>query len=47
MEAEDDADMVVIEDDLADADPPGGPRVFPVRPGDYRSLFTRLRRGDR
>lgn len=43
---EDDADMVVIEEDL---DPPAAtnPAVFTVRPGDYRSLFTRLRRGDR
>jgi type II secretory pathway predicted ATPase ExeA len=43
---DDDADMVVIEDDLADV--PGDRRsIFSVRPGDYRSLFTRLRRGDR
>jgi prepilin-type N-terminal cleavage/methylation domain-containing protein len=44
--ADDDADMVVIVDDADDADPVAG-RVTPVRPGDYRSLFTRLRRGDR
>ena len=43
---DDDADMVVIEDDLADADQPGRDSVFAVRLGDYRSLFTRLRRGD-
>jgi hypothetical protein len=43
---EDDADMVVIEDDLADA-PGDRQSIFSVRPGDYRSLFTRLRRGDR
>jgi type II secretory pathway predicted ATPase ExeA len=43
---EDDADMVVIVDDADDAEPIAG-RVVPVRPGDYRSLFTRLRRGDR
>ncbi|MCE9632414.1 MAG: AAA family ATPase [Planctomycetia bacterium] len=41
----DDADMVVIEDDLHETDET--PRsIFSVRPGDYRSLFTRLRRGD-
>lgn len=41
----DDADMVVIEDDPHEAD--RAPRsIFSVRPGDYRSLFTRLRRGD-
>ncbi|MFM7245501.1 MAG: ExeA family protein [Planctomycetaceae bacterium] len=44
--ADDDADMVVIVDDADDAEPVAG-RVTPVRPGDYRSLFTRLRRGDR
>ena len=40
----DDADMVVIEEDVL---PAGGgtPAVFTVRPSDYRSLFTRLRRG--
>ena len=43
---DDDADMVVIVDDADDAEPVAG-RVTPVRPGDYRSLFTRLRRGDR
>ncbi|MFM9059103.1 MAG: ExeA family protein [Planctomycetaceae bacterium] len=37
----DDADILVIEDDLDEA-----PAVLPVRPGDYRRLFTRLRRGD-
>jgi type II secretory pathway predicted ATPase ExeA len=41
--ADDDADMVVIEEDL-EAAPPA---VVPVRPGEYRSLFARLRRGDR
>ncbi len=46
-EVEDDADMVLIEEDLLE--PPTGaqPSIFAVRPGDYRSLFTRLRRGDR
>jgi len=41
----DDADMVVIEDDVHDA--AGGPAatIFTVRPSDYRNLFTRLRRG--
>lgn len=42
---DDDADMVVIEDDLDE--PTANPAVFTVRPADYRSLFTRLRRGDR
>ncbi len=42
LDAEDDSDMLVIEDDVDD-----GPTVFAVRPGDYRRLFTRLRRGDR
>lgn len=43
---EDDADMVVIEEDL-DEPAARNPAIFSVRPGDYRSLFTRLRRGDR
>ena len=42
--AEDDADMVVVEEDLV-ADATAEPTVLPVRSGDYRSLFTRLRRG--
>jgi hypothetical protein len=37
--------MVVIEEDL-DEPTADRPTVFAVRPGDYRSLFTRLRRGD-
>ncbi len=41
----DDADMVVIEEDLAEA-AYRRPAVVAVRPGDYRSLFARLRRGD-
>ena len=41
--ADDDADMVVLEEDLEAA--PAA--VVQVRPGDYRSLFARLRRGDR
>jgi general secretion pathway protein A len=40
----DDSDMVVIEDDLCEPAEAGGPTVFSVRPSDYRSLFTRLRR---
>jgi|688.fasta_scaffold119636_1 type II secretory pathway predicted ATPase ExeA len=43
--AGDDADMVVIEEDLEE--PTQRPTVFAVRPGGYRNLFTRLRRGDR
>ncbi len=43
---DDDADMVVIEEDLAEA-AAAAPAVFAVRPGDYRSLFSRLRRGSR
>jgi type II secretory pathway predicted ATPase ExeA len=42
----DDSDMVVIEEDL-DQPPAARPEVVAVRPGDYRSLFARLRRGDR
>jgi type II secretory pathway predicted ATPase ExeA len=45
-EPDDDADMVLIVDDSDDAEPVAG-RVAAVRPDDYRSLFTRLRRGDR
>ena len=37
----DDSDMLVVEDDADDA-----PTIFTVRPGDYRRLFSRLRRGD-
>ncbi|NQW48090.1 MAG: AAA family ATPase [Planctomycetes bacterium] len=40
----DDADMVVIEEDLL-ALPGGLPAVAAVRLGDYRRLFARLRRG--
>ncbi len=44
----DDSDMVVIEEDLSDpADDGSRPTVVSVRPSDYRSLFTRLRRGRR
>jgi type II secretory pathway predicted ATPase ExeA len=42
LEEVDDSDMLVIEDDADEQ-----PAVFTVRPGDYRRLFTRLRRGDR
>jgi type II secretory pathway predicted ATPase ExeA len=41
----DDADMVVIEEDLHESATEALPAVFAVRPGDYRNLFTRLRRG--
>lgn len=40
----DDSDMVVIEEDLAQAQGDAAQAVFSVRPSDYRSLFTRLRR---
>jgi len=41
----DDTDMVVIVDDADDTESVAG-RIVPVRPVDYRSLFTRLRRGE-
>lgn len=44
--AEDDSDMVLIEEDLAEPAATSA-SVFAVRPGDYRSLFSRLRRGSR
>ena len=37
----DDSDMLIVEDDADDA-----PTIVPVRTGDYRRLFSRLRRGD-
>jgi type II secretory pathway predicted ATPase ExeA len=44
----DDSDMVVIEEDLVDHPSDIHKKsIFAVRPGDYRSLFARLRRGDR
>ena len=44
----DDSDMVVIEEDVSDPTDAGSrPTVVSVRPSDYRSLFTRLRRGRR
>jgi len=46
-DAGDDADMVVIEEDLDESASESRSAVFAVRPGDYRNLFTRLRRGDR
>lgn len=46
-DAVDDADMVVIEEDILDQSAVGRRGVFAVRPGDYRRLFARLRRGDR
>jgi hypothetical protein len=42
----DDSDMVVIEDDEYVAADDLKRSIFAVRPGDYRSLFARLRRGD-
>lgn len=42
----DDSDMVVIEEDVLDQPAAGRRGVFAVRPGDYRRLFARLRRGD-
>jgi hypothetical protein len=44
VEVIDDSDMVVIEEDLATPVTESQPTVFSVRPSDYRSLFTRLRR---
>jgi type II secretory pathway predicted ATPase ExeA len=40
----DDSDMVVIEEDLHETLDQAPATVFTVRPSDYRSLFTRLRR---
>ena len=42
----DDSDMLVIEEDLDEPSPAERPSIVAVRPGDYRSLFARLRRGD-
>lgn len=42
---EDDADMVVIEEDLWMPPAESDRRVVPVRIGDYRRLFARMRRG--
>ncbi len=44
IEVIDDSDMVVIEEDLCDPAGESAPAVVSVRPSDYRSLFTRLRR---
>lgn len=44
VEVIDDSDMVVIEEDLTTPETAAQPTVFSVRPSDYRSLFTRLRR---
>lgn len=44
VEVIDDSDMVVIEEDLCPTASGPQPTVFSVRPSDYRSLFTRLRR---
>lgn len=44
----DDSDMVVIEEDLVEHPSDIFKKsIFTVRPGDYRSLFARLRRGDK
>jgi type II secretory pathway predicted ATPase ExeA len=44
----DDGDMVVIEEDILEHPSElRGKSIFAVRPGDYRSLFARLRRGDK
>jgi type II secretory pathway predicted ATPase ExeA len=44
----DDSDMVVIEEDLVEHPADIYKKsIFTVRPGDYRSLFARLRRGDK
>ena len=46
--ADDDADMLVIEEDLWSPPPRDGVcRATPVRIDDYRRLFARMRRGDR
>lgn len=41
----DDSDMVVIEEDILEHPSLGQRGIFAVRPGDYRQLFARLRRG--
>lgn len=43
----DDSDMVVIEEDILEHPSVARRSIVAVRPGDYRSLFARLRRGDR
>jgi type II secretory pathway predicted ATPase ExeA len=42
----DDSDMIVIEEDILDQPSIGRRGIFAVRPGDYRQLFARLRRGE-
>jgi general secretion pathway protein A len=44
--ASDDSDMIVIEEDILEHPSVGRRGIFAVRPGDYRRLFARLRRGD-
>ena len=44
-DADDDTDMVVIEEDLWIPPAEADRRAVPVRPGDYRRLFARMRRG--
>lgn len=41
----DDSDMIVIEEDILEHPSVGRRSIFAVRPGDYRQLFARLRRG--
>jgi hypothetical protein len=41
----DDSDMIVIEEDFLEHPSVGRRSIFAVRPGDYRQLFARLRRG--
>jgi len=45
VDGADDADMVVIEEDLWMPPVEADRRVIPVRLGDYRRLFARMRRG--
>jgi hypothetical protein len=45
VDGADDADMVVIEEDLWMPPAEADRRVIPVRLGDYRRLFARMRRG--
>lgn len=42
----DDSDMVVIEEDILERPSAARHSIVAVRPGDYRRLFARLRRGD-
>jgi len=42
---DDDDDMIIVEEDILEDPREAGRTVFAVRPGDYRGLFARLRRG--